>query len=246
MFTQRTLLTCAAMLCLALPQSACTLIGYGIGSAIDAGSRHSLTPQNLESETIEPGRKITLQLRDGDIVDGAYFGIEQLPAYEYAARYAAARERQPSAVPLPALDDTVTVCMARGGELDAEFLGFDLYRVSVRSLGSTEPGSLMPQEVAELRAPSGAAITGETLALLVSEGALPFRSAVAMRMPPAIGRTGGRRLVPLDQVKHIEWTSGSGAQKTGLIVGAVLDIAALTAFAVCAATDCLEMSFAPS
>jgi len=246
MFTRRTLLTSTVLLGLVLTQSACSLIGYGIGSAINAGNRHSLTPQNLERETIEPGQKISLRLRDGDVVDGAYFGIERLPAYQYATRYAAARERQPDDVQLPALGDTVTLRMASVGELDAEFLGFDLYRVSVRSLGGTEPESLRPQEVAELRAPSGAAITGDVLALLISDGTLPFRSAVAMQMPPAIGRTGGRRLVPLDQVKHIEWTSGSGAQKTGLIIGAVLDIAALTAFAVCAATDCLEMSFAPS
>ena len=236
MFDRHTLLTATVLLGLVLPQSACTLIGYGVGSAIDAGSRHSLAPQRFAPSTLKPGRKIRLKLRDGSAVDGAYTGIEQLPPEEYAARYAAARERHLTVVPLPELGDTATLCM-RGTELDVEFLGFDRYRVLVRELGRAEPEHVRPQRIAELRGRGDASASGEVLALLISEGALPFHSAVAMQMPPAINAAGGKRLVPLDQIDRMEWKSSTG-RTVGLVIGGMLDLTVLAIAVACSATDC--------
>jgi hypothetical protein len=223
---------------LIVSQSACTAIGYGIGSAIDSGSRQRLAPESFAPDTIEPGKTLKLRLRDGGVVEGKYLGLEPLPAEEYAARYAWTREQHLVNVPLPELGDTVTLCMTWGGELDAEFLGFDLYKVLVRKLGEPGPESVRPGDIDMLRVRGNAAIGGETLALLLSEGAFPFHSAVAMQVQPAIGLAGGKRLLPMDEVLFIEWNSGT-ARTAGTIVGATIDVAILVAAVYCAASECL-------
>lgn len=232
MLSRRTLLSTTVVAALALSQSDCTIIGAGIGELIDATTARSLTPEGFAPEMVEPGHKITLQLRNGHSIKGEYIGIEQLPAEEYAARYASTREQQPTTVPLPELGDTVTLCMTRGGELHAEFLGFDFYRVSVRTLGRSEPESVEPQGVRELHARGSGTITGEVLEFLASEGVLPFRSAVAVQTTRTSNRAGGKRLVPLDQVALIEWDSDTG-RTVGTVIGGVVD-AALIVFVTAA------------
>lgn len=237
MFSRRTLLGTTVVAGLLLSQSDCTMIGAGIGELIDATTAQSLAPQELALETIEPGRKVTLQLLDGRSLKGEYTGIVPLPANEYAARYESARERRLAIAPLPQLGDTVTLYMTRGGQLVAEFLGFDPDMISVRTLGHAEPESVRAQEVRELHAPCGA-ITGEALGILLSEGALPFHSALAMQTIAAGNRDGPERLVPLDRVAFIEWDSDKG-RKIGTIVGGVIDAAVIVAIVVgCTTSGC--------
>lgn len=226
MYGKRLLLSTIVVSGLASPQSACTLIGAGIGELVDATTARSLTPRKLAPETIEPGQKIKLQLRNGHSVDGEYIGIEPLPAEEYAARYASTREQHLTIIPLPELGDTVTLRMTQGGELDAEFLGFDLHMMSVRTLGRSEPEGVQPHEVRELCIRGGGAITGEALEFLHSEGALPVHSALAMQTTAAGNRAGGKRLVPLDRIALIEWDSDNG-RKVGTIIGGVIDAVAI-------------------
>jgi len=226
MLNPRSLLTAGVLLGLIVPQSACTLIGYGIGSAIDSGNKRTVAPESFAPDTIETGTMFKLRLRDGSLVKGKYLGIEPLPAEEYAARYAWIREQHLTNVPLPELGDTVTLVMISGGELDAEFLGFDLYSVLVWKPGAPGPESVRPGDIDELRVRGNAAIPGETLALLLSEGALPFHSAFAMQVAPAIGRAGGKRLLPMEEILFIEWKPGTG-RTVGTIVGVTIDVAIL-------------------
>jgi hypothetical protein len=241
MLSPRSLQTLAVLLGLIVFQSGCSLIGYGVGSLIDSGNKRTVASESFAPDTIEPGKLIKLRLRGGGTVDGAYLGIEPIPDEEYAKRYARARERYLPSIQLPELGDTVTLCMIGGGELHTELLGFDLYNVLVRTPG--EPGleSVSPEDVDQLLVGGDASIRGETLALLLSEGALPFRSAIAMQVPPTTGRAGGKRLLPIDEVLYIEWKPGTG-RTVGTIVGLTFDLAILTAAVVCAATDCFDMS----
>jgi hypothetical protein len=228
-----------ALLGLIVLQSACTLVGYGIGSAIDSGNKRTIAAEDITPDTIKPGKAFTLRLRDGGTVDGRYFGIEPLPAEEYAARYAATRERHLTTVPLPELRDTVTLSMMLGSELSAEFLGFDFYKVLIWKPGAPLPQGVRPGDIDNLLVEGSTAIEGETLTLLLSEGALPFHSAFVMQAPPTIGKASSQRLLPVDQVLLIEWKPSTG-RTVGAIVGATIDAAVLVAITYCAFTECLE------
>jgi hypothetical protein len=103
MLSRRMLLSTTVVAVLALSQSDCTMIGAGIGELIDATTARSLAPHELAPETIEPGQKITLQLRDGRSIEGWYIGIAPLPAEEDTARHLSFGERPLAAVPQPAL-----------------------------------------------------------------------------------------------------------------------------------------------
>lgn len=177
-------------------------------------------------------------MRDGRSVRGKYIGLVPLPAEEYAGRYESARARHLPVVPLPELGDTVTLYMTGGGELNAELLGFDPGVVSVRTLGSAQPESVQAQEVRQLQTGCGATITGEALSFLLSEGALPFHSALAVHLTAVGNPAGLERRVPLDRVALIEWDSDKG-RKVGTIVGGVIDAAVLVAIVVgCTASGC--------
>ncbi len=242
MLNGHTLLRTALVAGLALSQSNCTIIGAGIGELIDATTAQSLAPRQLAPQAIEPGREITLQLRDGRSLKGKYIGIVPLPAEEYAGRYQSARERHLPTAPLPELGDTVTLYMTGGGELNAEFIGFDPGVVSVRTLGSAQPESIQAQEVRQLQTGCGAAMTGEALRFLLSEGALPFQSALAVHLTAVGNPAGLEQRVPLDRVALIEWDSDKG-RKVGTIVGGVIDAAVLVAVVVgCTATGCGSFS----
>ena len=230
MFDRHPPLIATVLLGLILPQSACSLIGYGIGAAIDAGGNRTLAPQDLEHETLEPGQEMELKLIGGRTVHGEYVGLEQLWPEEYSARYADTRELHRLVVPLPGLGDAVTLHMTHGAELDAVFLGFDLFGVSVRTPGRWEPEHVRPQDIDELRVGGYATITGEELALLLSEGALPFRSAVVVQLPPPFDGTAGQLLVPLHLINRIKLKSTSG-RTTGLAIGSAIDLAIIEGLA---------------
>ncbi|UCF20110.1 MAG: hypothetical protein JSU87_01500 [Gemmatimonadota bacterium] len=238
MISSRIPLALAVLFGLIVPQSACTLVGFGIGSVIDSGNKRTIRPESFAPDTIDLGKTFKLRLRDGSVVGGKYLGIEPLPDEEYAARYAVAREQRLMNVPLPEIGETVTLRMNRGDELDAEFLGFDFNSVLVRKPGEFGPESLRLGDIRQFRVAGNEAIRGEALTLLLSEGALPLQSALVVQAKPAKGREGGRRLLPMDEVLLIEWKPGAG-RTVGAIIGATIDVAILVAVGACAATACL-------
>ncbi|MGD2152484.1 MAG: hypothetical protein PVG79_04400 [Gemmatimonadales bacterium] len=117
MLSRRALLSTTVVAGLALSQTDCTMIGAGLGELIDATTARSLAPHELAPETLEPGQKITVRLRNSRSIEGTYIGIEPLPADEYAARYASTADRPSAAVPQPAL---VLRTAATGGRAGVE------------------------------------------------------------------------------------------------------------------------------
>jgi hypothetical protein len=234
MVKTRFLVTSLALLTIAFPQSACTLAGYGIGTLVDSGNSRTWAPEAFVTDTVDVGETIDLAMRDGEELSGAFYGIEQMPEKDYAQRYEAARERHPPDFPLPVLGDTVSLCLTPGSQLDVEFLGFDVQEVLVRRHDDSTTEGVRPTEIEALVMEGGAIIQGQVLTLWLADGTVPFRSAIALQVRPAIQRAGGRRAVPLDQVQRVELKSHSG-RRTGTLVGVIIDgvvVAAALAFAV--------------
>jgi hypothetical protein len=220
-------------LVVALSQSACTLINYGIGSAIDAGNKQVYAPANVE-RALEPGTKVTLVLLDSREVKGKFAGLEPEPPEEYAERYAAARAELAPRFPLPGLGEPITVTYQTGALLQAELAGFDLGWLIVVTDARQ---AVRMSDLRELASDSGA-ISGEALALLVAEGALPLASGIALDDAKlADGSREERAWIPLDAVDYITRKPGTARTK-GLILGALVDAAAIALVVACADGGC--------
>lgn len=220
-------------LTVALSQSDCTLINYGIGSAIDAGNKEVYAPANVE-RALEPGTKITLVLVDSREVKGKFAGLEPEAPEEYAKRYSVARAELAPRFALPGLGEPVTVTYQTGALLQAEFAGFDLGWLIV--VTDTRK-AVRVSDLRELASDSGA-ISGEALALLGAEGALPLVSGIALDDAKlADGSREERTRIPLDDVRYIT-RKPSTARTKGLIMGALVDAAAVALIVACADGGC--------
>ena len=184
--------------CVVPASSACT--GYFIGYAIDVSNKEVITPSRSGPPAIEPGKSIKLVLRNGAEISGEYLGLELLPAEDYAVRYAASRDSLAAQLRLPALGDTVGLLLHSGQMMKTEFLGCDYDGLWVRSAAEAEPQKLRLIGIREMLVRGGPAISGSAFPLLIFEGSLPTRSALALKV------RGGRELVPLSDVARIERT----------------------------------------
>jgi hypothetical protein len=214
--------------------SGCTLLGYSAGAMVDAGNKRVVVPDSLP--VLQPGAQINVKLRDNTEMAGTYRGIEPLPADEYADRYTRYRAEVMHRVSLPALHDTVLVALVAGEDRRGRFLGFDPGAVVVESTGATVTVSLWA--VDRLSAVNGSTIDGENLILLSEQGTTPLRSALSLELSPPAGGTptAERQVISLDRIAFIERKSHTG-RRVGMIVGGVIDAAALIALMICASSE---------
>ncbi|MGD2217228.1 MAG: hypothetical protein PVJ64_10735 [Gemmatimonadales bacterium] len=218
-----------ALLALTSALSGCTLIGYGLGSAIDASDKQTFAPeafapQNAGYGLPESGAKLKVNLKDGEVVEGKYLGVERLPAEEYARVYAEARERYELQSALPEPGDSVTLALVTGRMLHGEFLGYEGRRWVV--FKRETPWRVAAADVREMTGGSDCRVSGETLDRLISSGAVPTMSALALEVVSGrwSTRRTERRLIPLDSVTSATYKPTSGRMAGGLL-GLAVDIA---------------------
>lgn len=220
--------------------SGCSLIGYGIGSAIDASSKQTLAPEAFTPEdggrnSFRPGTKLKLALRDGEVVEGEYIGVERLPADEYALVYAEARERYALQSELPEPGDTVTLALVTGGVAEGEFMGFEFphwvyfKRETQHGVPATQYG-VPATDVVEMSDGRDRSVSGETLDRLLSSGTVPTMSALALQVDLGRFWRTERRLIPLDSISFATHKPTTG--RTALtVMGLAIDVAAAVATA---------------
>lgn len=223
----------------------CTVVGYGIGAAIDAGNPRSFELQHIE-EKIRRGQRIKLRLKDGTDVSGKYLGAEGVRSPEYVVRYEKARQALATELPLPALGDSVAVFLARGEKRIGEFRGFDQDWILVT--GAEETVRLSLADISGLADRDGHIVSGAMLAGAIAARQVPSQywrltgMALELSPPPGGARIVERQVISLDRIAFIEQRSHTG-RTVGMIVGGVIDAAALIALMICASTDCLNVGF---
>jgi hypothetical protein len=227
-----------ALLALNSALSGCTLIGYGLGSAIDASSKRTFAPEAFAPEdggsnTFRPGTKLKLALRDGEVVEGVYLGVERLPGDEYARIYGEARERYALQSQLPEPGDSVTLALVTGGVAEGEFIGFEFphwvffKRDTQHGVPATQYG-VPVTDVVEMSDGRDRSVSGETLDRLLSSGTVPTMSALALQVDTGRFWRTDRRLIPLESIQSGTHNPNSGLMAGGLL-GLALDAAVTTA-----------------
>ena len=233
------LLSMAAILFLT---DGCSLIGLGIGSAVDASKPDSVYIPGWRIVKVKPGTKINVLLHNGEQTKGKYLGMEPIPLDEYTHRYSSFRENKRSEILLPVLNSTITIQSKSGVQGEREFLGFDYlytidehdpnimqslstsaHTINVRTIGDTTVGQVMVANVAEITDSEGNVVDGKDLTSLTRTNRIPLLSAIALY------DSLGKKLIPMDEVQQIEMRNEKNAKWEGLIFGGIVDAVVIIA-----------------
>jgi hypothetical protein len=194
---------------LAVAATGCSLIGFGIGSAVDSAA--SKVP-GWKVDAVRPGRKLALRLTDGTVIHGPFVGVERSFDEAYRERYEEARSVRGTQIPaLPALGPA-TVIGTHGDATEVEIVGFDPDAVWLRR-GAGEPYRQRLDTLSQIRN-GDSAIKVASLRPVVGSGAVPAVSTVHV----------GESRVALERISGIRYQGQSGGKATGFVLGLVLDV----------------------
>jgi hypothetical protein len=220
-------LSIALLSLFAIQIEGCTVIGYGIGSSIDARSSSVVRPAEISQViTIEPGAKIVFHLSDSSTVSGTYRGLAVLPTPEYEGLYEVWRESAVLGVRPPRLHETISI-RRRAETIKATFLGFGPRRVHYRSKSMKTLGWAGFDELLWIADSSGTRISDTTL--IAAADRLPVHAVARVQE----GKT--ERTVDLLDGSVLSVSAGHyhrGARTAGTIIGLTIDAGLIVAAAV--------------
>jgi hypothetical protein len=210
----------------------CSVIGFGIGSAIDSSKPKEKIVPGWEVQTIKPGNKIMLILKDGSGLEGKFLGLDRVPEQEYAEAYSRIRQQKPEGVLLPEIGENITITDTLGKEWAYQFLGYDFRHIVLRPQGETESIRMSLNLMSRIVDNQGNIIEGETIRKLFSENRLPLLSAISIRQEPILNRIPESGIevpvettrVALDKIYQIKVPIKKQAALTGFLIGAVVDV----------------------
>jgi len=107
--------------------SGCSLIGYGIGTAIDNGRPNVVPVHDSRADNLGTGEKVYCIANDGEVIRGKVKGYSQLTPEEYAHRYEISRRENTASMNLPALHTPIKVTALSESEFEYRFEGFDIH-----------------------------------------------------------------------------------------------------------------------
>lgn len=193
----------------------CTLVGYGIGSAIDSGTGGWVSVETLDTNVVAPGKKVDVYLSDGSKLTGIFRGLEPTPAPEYAKSYLAARRSLRLGVSLPTPGDSITLYTTSSPPLRGVFLGYDPGAVVLATAGGTVAVSV--QDLQELDFARGRARSADVRSAL-DDSQIPFLSVLRIERGQASTQS-----VQLRRISRVEWRPRTG-RTVGWIMGAAVDL----------------------
>ena len=207
----------------------CTLVGFGIGKAVDNSRNHGPKPLvQQDLLTLDPGEPLEVQLWTGRGCPAA-FGAStggcrrNMDPPNEAARAGPAPK-------LPRLGPGAILVKVSGQLVRGEYRGIGPGFVALGETGG-RLSTVDLDVVMTLTDPSGDRITGSDLEALVGERRVPLVTGVSLE------QSSGNRVVDSGQVASLSLPArrgGTGAAKTGLIVGAVVDVAIVDALVIAA------------
>lgn len=130
--------TCFALL-FSIQITSCSLIGYGVGSAIDATRKPKLIPGTAAQVIkLAPGARLSIRMEDGSTIVGTYRGLDTQPNLGYVDRYQAWRDTA-QGLPFrpPPIGESIRIVGGNehsitGSKSQGLFLGFGPQRVHYR------------------------------------------------------------------------------------------------------------------
>ncbi|MBX2989739.1 MAG: hypothetical protein KF749_01080 [Bacteroidetes bacterium] len=209
--------------------SGCSLIGFGIGAAIDGGKPDKETVLPESSPGLAVGQPVRITRVDSTSVEGMYEGVTNLDSVKYAERYGGFTATAGGESAFPKLGETLdlyTVSGKLGGEYRFRGFGFGTLQVAVITDDGNSLAQLTFSQLVRVTDRQGDEFDLSRFARLSDEGRLPRNVALALT-------TGiGGMQVPFDDVARIEVNNSKNAKWIGGGIGLALDIAYLVAASI--------------
>jgi hypothetical protein len=201
----------------ALASQACTLVGLAVGNEVDARAQKRAPAVPVEDEKvahISKGTPVVVMLDSGEQIEGRYAGLNQAgPSSEYAALYAAARDRLID-TPLPAFGQHVVLSMPTERAITGEFQGFASDGVFVRPDGQALAHPFRLRQTVSLSSEKTGALASADVERLIANRRLPVLTRLTI----------DKRQVPFQEVQALSARPrGRKGMWTGLVVGAAMD-----------------------
>ncbi len=199
--------------------SGCSLIGLGIGAAVDRAS-----PDNFEEitgweiETINPGDNILIQKINGDLFTGKFVGLDQISLDKYSAKYSKCRDLHSGKFNLPLLGDTIIAVDTSGKNWEIEFIGFDAGSLLFRKKNLSKPGRVTLTRISKIIVDGKYEISGSTLNTMTLGHEIPSYYSLILN-----GNV-RRHIIPIDDIYSIEIRTSKHGARNGFMVGAAIDI----------------------
>jgi hypothetical protein len=221
----KSLIAAAIVAALLLLQSGCSVVGLGIGAAIDAHKPDSVIVQGYRLTTIEKGSPLTVTLSYGSTITGWFNGGMPATAEWIDTLYMRARSNDPGCAILPALGDTVEFIHRFGrvrGRIDnAVYLRFESdcdFCFGVAPVDSSETREFCLSHLLAVRRHNGSLLKSGDIANAIAQSHtfVPF-AGIEMTTIAGIQQT------PLSYISRVVAPSQKHGKRDGLLIGAVID-----------------------
>jgi hypothetical protein len=222
----KSLIAVAVVATLLLFQSGCSVVGLGIGAAIDAHRPDSVIVQGYRLTTIEQGASLKIALGNGSTITGTFNKGLPASAEWMDTLYMRARSNDLGCAILPALGDTVEFihrsglvraqiknAVCRRLESDYDFCyGFD-------PLDSSEAREFCLSHLLAVRRPDGGLLKSSDIAVAITQSHtfVPF-AGIEMTTSQ------GLQQMPLDRIAQVVAPIYKHGKRNGLLIGAAIDI----------------------
>jgi hypothetical protein len=221
MTTKKLLLTLLLAAWSLLQLSGCSLIGFGLGSSIDAKSpdEYVFTPSGADS--IKKGATVEVLRTDGSMVSGKFERLEALESEKYTVRYQQFTNSAPIGKQMPALGNSIVIVKQEESgrkELRGIFLGFEKERIRIHMTVWSRPATLYVHAGDTLLSSGTETIDGDVLRQHMRKGDIPYMTAIVIS-----NRQGAQELY-LDDIIRIRQSVSKKAKWLGLAMGAAVDV----------------------
>lgn len=190
----------------------CTVIGTVVGHVSDRSQPDKVPVAAYNIDELALGRKISVYTKDGAVSTGRYKGIETMNGHVYSALYDSSRQKLKDRVWLPTLGEEIQLKLAGVDVLfRRQFTGFEHHRVLVQKLDTDEGGMALIDRVEYIEDNKGNSLTGNTLKVLMTEGAVAYSSNILLKVDMTVTQ------IPMDEVDHVEVKN----RKSGIFIALI-------------------------
>jgi hypothetical protein len=228
---------------LLLLQCGCSVVGSGIGAAIDSRKPKRVSVSGWQLTKIKRDTKIWATLDDSVKVTGKFAGVIPLDHNQFVDLYTSFRGLDSVHSLLPAIGDTLLILPKKSHWLRARLLDVSSqdnnskwgFRFATEQLDSGKLHDYRLNQITALRTIAGGIIPGPQLSTLIldSNGIVPFTAI-------EIVNDSGNLRFPIENVARLTVPNHRHGRTIGLLIGAALDAAAI---AIVIALSSMEMGF---
>jgi len=190
-------IACLAIALFSTLLSGCTVIGLGVGVAVDHRNARDRRVSWDGARSVPRGRDVEVTLTSGDTLRGKFTGLRALPPDSYRIAYDSARILLAGDSVLPQLGDTVMVVHESGWRHRSLFHGLGPMALDMRLLCDTSARFVPLRAVARLQDIQGTPYDLTRLSALMSARLLPTEQQFVVQSH--VQTTG----IPLEHIREI-------------------------------------------